>query len=180
MRAEAFEAAGGFRGDLLSCEDDDLCIRQRRRGAHVWRLESDMMMREPRKIGWWKRSVLRGFDNAYAMSLHGGPPERHGVGETVRAVVWGFVVPFAIVAAAVLGGVAAAMFAPLTPAPFAAAGILALGAMLYGLKIFASILRRGLFRPASWGEGFGAVFGRFAEALGVFRFWFGGDRPSRA
>jgi len=180
MRAEAFEAAGGFRGDLLSCENDDLCIRQRRRGAHIWRLETDMMINEPRKTNWWKRAVLRGFDNAYAMSLHGGPPERHGVGETVRAMMWGFFIPLAIVAAAVLGAIVANMFAPMTPAPFAAAGILALGAGVYALKILASLLRRGPFRLRSWGEAFGAVFGRFAEALGVIRFWFGGDRPSRA
>ncbi|MAW80282.1 MAG: hypothetical protein CMI63_08580 [Parvularcula sp.] len=180
MRTEAFEAAGGFRGDLLSCEDDDLCIRQRRRGAHIWRLETDMMIREPRKMGWWKRAVLRGFDNAYAMSLHGGPPERHGVGETVRAVIWGFFIPFAIIVAAGLAAAAAAMLAPLTPAPVAAAAVLALGALLYALKILASIIRRGPFRIASWGEAFGAIFGRFAEAMGVFRFWFGGDRPARA
>lgn len=180
MRTESFEAAGGFRGDLLSCEDDDLCIRQRRRGAHIWRLESDMMIREPRKTSWWKRAVLRGFDNAYAMSLHGGPPERHGVGETVRAVLWGFFIPVGIVAAAALGAVVASMFAPMTPAPIAAAGVLAIGAAVYGFKILASILRRGPFRLKSWGEAFGAVFGRFAEALGVFRFWFGGDRPARA
>lgn len=180
MRAEAFEAAGGFRGDLLSCEDDDLCIRQRRRGGHVWRLETDMMMREPRKTGWWKRAVLRGFDNAYAMSIHGGPPERHGVSETVRAVLWGFFIPLFILGAALLGAIVASMFAPLTPAPVAAIGVLALGAALYTLKIIASLIRRGPFRAASWGEAFGAVFGRFAEALGVFRFWFGGDRPARA
>ena len=72
------------------------------------------------------------------------------------------------------------MLAPLTPAPVAAAAVLALGALLYALKILASIIRRGPFRIASWGEAFGAIFGRFAEAMGVFRFWFGGDRPARA
>lgn len=179
VRADAFEAAGGFRGDLLSCEIDDLCIRQRRRGAHIWRLESPMMISEPKRPGWWRRSVLRGFDNAYAMSLHGGPPERHGVGETIRAFLWGFAIPVGIVVAALLGALAARMFAPLTPAPIAAAVIAAAGVGLYGLKIFASAVRRGPFRFSSWPAAFGAVLGRFPEAAGVFRFWFGGDRPGR-
>ena len=179
IRADAFEAVGGFRGDLLSCEMDDLCVRQRRRGAHIWRLESGMMILEPRRIDWWRRAVLRGFDNAYAMSLHGGPPERRGVGETVRAVFWGLAMPLAIIASAILGAFAASMFAPLTPALYVAVFMLAAGAGVYVLRLLASAVRRGPFRMASWGEAFGAVFGRFAEASGVFRFWFGGDRPSR-
>jgi hypothetical protein len=122
---------------------------------------------------------LRGFDNAYAMSLHGGPPERRGVGETVRAVFWGLAMPLAIIASAILGAFAASMFAPLTPALYVAVFMLAAGAGVYVLRLLASAVRRGPFRMASWGEAFGAVFGRFAEASGVFRFWFGGDRPSR-
>ncbi|GJL91743.1 AAA family ATPase [Hyphococcus sp.] len=179
IRADAFESAGGFRGDLLSCEMDDLCVRQRRRGAHIWRLESGMMIQEMRRIGWWRRAVLRGFDNAYAMSLHGGPPERRGVGETVRAVFWGVAMPLAIIASALVGALAASMLAPMTPAPYVAVFMLASGVGIYILRIIASTIRRGPFRMESWREAFGAVIGRFAEASGVFRFWFGGDRPSR-
>lgn len=180
VRAEAFEAAGGFRGDLLSCEIDDLCIRQRRRGAHAWRLDADMaIVKERRQRGWWRQSVLRGFDNAYAMSLHGGPPDRYGVRETASAITWGLVIPALIIVSAVLGEVVASKFAPAMRAPLAAAGVLLLGAAVYGLKILASLLLRGPFRLASWGEAFGAVLGRFPESLGVLRFWFGGDRPAR-
>ncbi len=180
VRADAFEAAGGFRGDLLSCEMDDLCIRQRRRGSHIWRLEADMAVNAQRvRRGWWARSILRGFDNAYAMSLHGGPPERHGVARTFSAILWGLVLPILILASAGLGALVASRLAPMMQAPLVAAGVLAAGAGLYALKILASLLARGPFRMASWGEAFGAVLGRFPEALGVLRFWFGGDRPAR-
>ncbi len=179
VRAEAFEAAGGFRGDLLTCEIDDLCIRQRRRGARIWRLEADMMIREPRKISWWRRAQVRGFDSAYAMSLHGGPPERHGVGDTVRAVVWGFAMPLLIILTSVVGAFAASMLAPLTPAPFVAIGLLAAGVGVYVFKIIASAVRRGPFQLGSWRQAFAVVLGRFAEVIGVFRFWLGGDRPAR-
>lgn len=181
VRADVFEAAGGYRGDLLTCETGDLCIRQRRRGGHVWRLDSDMMIREQRKSGgWWGRSVTRGFDNAYAMSLHGGPPERHGVGDVIRAAIWGGAFPVFVLAAAGLGALAASRLAPLTQSTQIAVGILVIGAGVYGVKVSASLVRRGPFRMRSWGEAFGAVFGRFPEFLGVLRFWFGGDRPARA
>lgn len=180
IRTAAFEAAGGYRGDLLACENDDLCIRQRRRGAHIWRLDADMVLTEPRRptIGsWWSRSRLRGFDNAYAMSLHGNPPERHGVGQTVSAVIWGGVMPALILIATGLGALAASTLAPLTPALFIIVGTFGAGLGIYGLKILASIVRRGLFRPSSWRRGFYAVLGRFPEFLGVMRFWFGRTRP---
>jgi hypothetical protein len=178
VRADSFESAGGFRGDLLACELDDLCIRQRHRGGHVWRIESEMIVEAaPRSGGWWGRALLRGFDSAYAMSLHGGPPERHGVMETMRAVFWGGLFPLAVLAAAGLGALAASMFAPLTPAPLVAAGILATGAAIILLKVIASAMRRGPFRAASWSRAFSVVFGRYPECQGVLRFWFGGDRP---
>ncbi|MEX6632103.1 AAA family ATPase [Hyphococcus lacteus] len=182
VRTDAFEAAGGYRGDLLACEMDDLCIRQRRRGAHIWRLDADMIIHEPRRgagNGWWQRSIQSGFDSAYAMSLHGSPPERHGVNDTVFSVLWGGAIPISIVLAAGLGGLAASMFAPLTPAPLVALGILLLGAAVYGIKIFASVLRRGVFSIEGWRGAFGAVFGRIPQCLGVLRFWTGGSRPTR-
>lgn len=181
VRAAAFETAGGYRGDLVSCEMGDLCIRQRRRGAHIWRIDSAMIIREQRRAGsWWRRSVLRGFDNAYAVSLHGGPPERHGVAETARAVIWGGVFPLVVLLAAGLGYFAASALAPLTPAPFVAAGMLVAGLLVYIFRVFAGAIVRGVFKASSWAQAFGAVFGRFPEFLGVMRFWFGGARPTRA
>ncbi|WDI32101.1 AAA family ATPase [Hyphococcus flavus] len=180
VRASAFEAAGGFRGDLIARDMEDLCIRQRRRGAHIWRIEEEMSVEETRRptIGrWWRRSRQRGFDNAYAMSLHGGPPERHGVGATVQAVVWGCVFPLTVAAGAGLAALVVPMFSPMTLPGMAAGGVAAVGLAVYLLQYFASIFRRGLFKPASWRRGFYAVFGRFPEFFGAMRYWLGGERP---
>ncbi|WP_425407753.1 AAA family ATPase [Hyphococcus sp.] len=180
VRASAFEAAGGFRGDLITWDLEDLCIRQRRRGCHVWRLDSGMLIRNPQKAtlrSWWKNALLRGYDNAYAMSIHGGPPERQGVSQTIQAVLWGCVFPVVIAVIATLGGLAASMLAPMTPARYVAAGIIAAGIGVYMIKYLASVLRRGMFRPSSWRNGFYAVFGRFAEFFGALRFWTSGSRP---
>ncbi|MEO1136330.1 MAG: hypothetical protein AAFW68_06930, partial [Pseudomonadota bacterium] len=93
--------------------------------------------------------------------------------------LWGGAFPVFVLLAAGLGALAASQLAPLTPATLVAAGLLVIGAGVYGLKILASLLRRGPFQLASWGEAFGAVLGRFPEFFGVLRFWFGGNRPSR-
>jgi hypothetical protein len=180
VRASAFEAAGGFRGDLISLDMEDLCIRQRRRGAHVWRLETNMSVCDaPRsKPGHWSREARRrGFDNAYAMSLHGGPPERHGVMQTVRAVIWGCVFPVIVAIAAGLGALAASVMTLMTPPAFVAAGAIAAGAFVYLVQFFSSAVRRGIFRVSSWRRAYRTVFGRFSEFSGAMRYWLGADRP---
>lgn len=180
VRADAFEAAGGFRGDLLACETEDLCVRQRRRGGHVWRLDANMLLCDNRKSStrkWRARHVSRGFENAYAVALYGGPPERIGILETTRAVFWGGLFPLGIIAASILGGLGAAAFAPLTPGPAVTVSILIFGVGVYAIKVIASALLRGIFKPSSWSKAFGAVFCRFPEFWGVLRFWLGGKRP---
>ena len=183
MRIENFEAAGGFRGDLLACETEDLCVRQRRRGGRVWRLDAKMLICESQKQNlakWWSGSIRQGFENAYAASLYGGPPERVGVRDTARAVIWGFVFPLAIAVLAFAGGVGAAIWAPLTPASVVAVSIIALGLSVYGVKFVFATARRGPLKLSSWRKAFYAVFGCFPEFMGVWRNWFGGKNTSPA
>ena len=183
IRADSFETAGGFRGDLVSSEVQDLCVRLRRRGGHIWRLENNMQLSDPRSKAlshWWSQSARRGFQNAYCASLHGGPPERLGVVDTLRSVIWGFAFPIAILLASALGALGAVLLAPLTPAPVVAAFILGAGVVIYVVKILSAAALRGIVKPSSWRRGFYAVMGRFPEFLGVARFWLGGKRPSRS
>lgn len=182
MRTDKFESVGGFRGDLQSTETTDLCIRLRRRGAHIWRLEDAMRLSDPnarKQEGWWVTAEKRGYENAYGALLHGAPPERLGVLDVARAVFWGGIFPIVVILAAALGGVGAAFLSPLTPWQIISGLILGIGLGVYVIKIIAAIIRRGLLKPSSWVRGFCAVIGRFAEFIGVMRFWLGSRRPSR-
>ncbi len=79
FRADAFEAAGGFRGDIVADETADLCIRLRRRGAHVWRSDAAMILVEPQVLSfaeWRRKTRVDGYGYAAGAALHGGPPER--------------------------------------------------------------------------------------------------------
>ena len=40
MCAAAFEAVGGYRGDLIAGEDPEICVRLRAAGWHIWRLDT--------------------------------------------------------------------------------------------------------------------------------------------
>jgi general secretion pathway protein A len=178
MRVESFEAAGGFRGDLLTAETVDLCIRLRRRGARIWRLGEGMALCEPapKSGGWWAQGRQRGFDNAYCASLHGGPPERIGILDTVLAVLWGFLFPTAVVITALLGAFVATKLSPATPPMLVAGAILAFGAGVFVFRMAASVVVRGVFRASSWRAAFPAVMGRFPEFLGACKLWFGAKR----
>jgi GT2 family glycosyltransferase len=103
MRAEAVAAAGGYRGDLIAGEEPELCLRLRRAGWRVWRLDAEMTSHDAaiRHFGqWWRRSRRAGHAFAEGAALHGRGPERHWVRETRSALVWGALLPAAIVALA--------------------------------------------------------------------------------
>lgn len=179
MRVEAFEAVGGFRGDLPACETEDLCVRQRRRGAHVWLLELDMLKRDTRRSargGWWKRQSRKGYEAAFLASIHGGPPERLGVMNSIGAVFWGFLFPLGVLAASALGVAATSVLAPQFDSIMVGGAILGAGAAVYALKLLAALARRGPWRPSAWGKSFSAVFGRFPQFWGALWFWMGAKR----
>jgi hypothetical protein len=175
IRADAFEQAGGFRGDLPVVEVSDLSVRLRKRGGRIWRLPSVMTIVRPKKrslSGWWGSKLQHGYENAFAASLHGGPPERLGVSETVGAVVFGFALPVALVLlAGALYAATPALYPladPLTPA----LGVIALGVLLYIALIMASLARADADGGGLAGAA-GRVFGAAPAFLGACRFWFG-------
>lgn len=183
FRADAFEAAGGFRGDILADETADLCIRLRRRGAHVWRSERPMARIEegdPSFSAWRARAVADGYSYAAGAALHGSPPEKFRVREQARAVVWGAAFPLAIVISAIAGGVAMAL-APNGVNPFVfALSILAAGAMIYVLKIMTAAAAGGIFKPSSWVAGARSTLRHFFEYAGVSRYWFSPRKGAKA
>ena len=177
MRVDAFEAAGGFRGDLPVCETEDLCVRQRRRGAHIWSLPAGMLICEKRKSGfsaWWSAHFRRGYEMAFLASIHGGPPERLGVLQSAAALFWGFLLPVGVIAAAALGAAASNVVSRLPSPPIMAAVIAAAGAAVYGLYLVVSILRGGFWRVSAWRNAFATVFGHFPAFFGALRYWFSG------
>lgn len=149
MRFAALEAVDGFRDDLIAGEEPELCQRLRRNGGEIWRIDEEMTLHDAamtRFSQWWRRSRRAGFAFAEGAALHGGGPDRHWVTETRRALVWGAVLPLAIL----LGGVASP--------------VLWLAVLIYPLQML-RLVRRGGVEWAAF-----TVLGKFAEARGVMEY----------
>ncbi len=174
VRTKAFEAAGGFRGDLPLVETADLCIRLRRRGAHVWRLPETMasMPTGVKSLGSWFGACMRdGKHYAMGVSAHGAAPDRYCVGKQTKAIFWGAIIPLVTIALTGAAGVFAVNSTELTMV------LLAIGAAI-GVLVFACLMKvafmavgRGVFRPSSWVYGFLKTAGHIAEFFGVLSGW---------
>lgn len=165
MRYQPLVDAGGYRDDLIAGEEPELCLRLRRRGGEVRRIDAEMTLHDAaitRFSQWWRRSKRAGHAFAEGASLHGAPPDRHWVRETRRAIMWGAGVPIA----AVTGG----LF--LHPAFFAILGLWPLQTLRLGLKW-------GQDGRIGWEAAAFAIPAKIAEALGVIAYWWGRIRGRR-
>src|SRR5262249_61550424 len=85
IRAEAFRRAGGFDPSIIAAEDDELCLRIRRDGGKVLRIDADMALHDiamTRFGQWWRRAVRCGHAYAEGSARYGAPPEPHFVRQT--------------------------------------------------------------------------------------------------
>lgn len=166
LRAAAFMQAEGFRPSLIAGEEPELCLRLRKLGWTVWRLDSEMTRHDAsmtRFRQWWRRTARAGFAFAEGASLHGHEPERYWVREARSARLWAMAVPLAIVAAVVLFGPVAAWLL-----------------LVYPLQVLRLALRArgaGTFRAQ---QALFLVLGKFAEASGQWRYYAGRLRGRRA
>ena len=173
IRADAFETAGGFRADLPWAETADLCIRLRRRGAHVWRL-SEAMANETdglKSIGAWFGSRYRaGRAFATGAAAHGAPPEKFAALERRRAIVWGGLLP-ALFVFLVVAAFAMSVASVATAWSIIAVGVMVLGAAIFLMKAIATTLSAGPGKFSNWIFGVFSTIGHVPELFGVFAGW---------
>ena len=96
MRVEALKQVGGFNPKLIAGEEPELCIRLRRNGGKILRINTEMTRHDAHITHlsqWWKRSLRSGYGYAEGVWLHGSSPERHWVKETRRIWMWGLILP---------------------------------------------------------------------------------------
>lgn len=154
IRTGPFHAAGGFNPGLIAGEEPELCLRLRRAGWQIWRLDAEMALHDAamHRFGqWWRRTRRAGYSYALGAALHGRTAERHNMAQTRRALIWGLGIPLA----AILG---AALIHP----------------WLLGLLLAWPLQAVRLWRRD--GDPVRAAFvtlGKLPEALGVLEFWLG-------
>jgi GT2 family glycosyltransferase len=147
MRIAPLRAVGGFNPDLIAGEEPELCLRLRRAGWQVWRIDAEMTLHDAAmtRFGqWWRRSVRAGHAAAEGAALHGGGAERYNVTRVRRSMFWGAGVPVAAVAGA-------------TVTPWALLIVLA-----WPLQVLRLVMRRHDATEALF-----LTLGKIPEAIGV-------------
>lgn len=74
FRVSALSQAGGYAGDLIAGEEPELCLRLRRLGWRIKRIEPDMALHDAAilRFGqWWRRSQRAGHTYAELVVRHG-------------------------------------------------------------------------------------------------------------
>jgi glycosyltransferase involved in cell wall biosynthesis len=92
VRAAAFEAVGGFAGDMIAGEDDDFCLRVGQSGWGLERLPLNMTRHDAdmtRFAQWWQRASRTGHAFAQVGNRH---PHRFRK-ERLRVLIYGLAVP---------------------------------------------------------------------------------------
>jgi glycosyltransferase involved in cell wall biosynthesis len=163
VRVEAFEAAGGFRPQLIAGEEPELCLRLRERGWKIWRLDAEMTQHDmamTRFSQWWARTVRSGYGMAEVSQLYRNSPLRIWKRETASTVFWGGLAPV-LIGLGALGH----------PAVLASA-------LIYPLQIGRIAFRRGVTSRESWIFALLMMLAKFAGFEGYlklcWRRWRGG------
>jgi len=156
VRAEAFDAAGGFRPQLIAGEEPELCVRLRELGWKIWRLDAEMTRHDASMLWfgqWWVRTVRGGYGMTEVSLLHWQSPMAIWKRDLARAIFWGGLLPALIVLSALA-----------YPAALAAA-------LIYPLQVCRIAIIRGPTSSDSWIYALFVTLGKFAAFQGVLKFY---------
>jgi len=156
VRMEAFEAVGGFRAQLIAGEEPELCVRLRKNGWNIWRLDADMTRHDAamtRMGQFWTRAVRCGYAYAEVSRLHKASPYGIWRREATRAVVWGGFLPIIICLGALIHP--------------AAIGV----ALAYVLQVCRIAFAREPSSSQSWIYALFITVAKFAEFQGILKFY---------
>ncbi len=101
MRVSALQQVDGYRASLIAGEEPELCLRLRHHHWRILRIDAEMTWHDAQITHfsqWWQRTVRAGHAYAEGAWLHGAPPERHWVRESLRSWTWGFILPITLLA----------------------------------------------------------------------------------
>lgn len=167
IRVSAWRQTTGFDPSLIAGEEPELCLRLRRLGWKILRVDAEMTWHDANITSfrqWWRRTMRSGHAFAEGAWLHGREVERYDVRSTASIWAWAFCLPLAITAATAAIGAPAFLLTLLYPA--------------LAWRIYSGLHHRHGARQAMLYAVF-CVLGKFPQLLGQLRFcWtqFGGRR----
>lgn len=160
VRVGLFKSINGFSEQIIAAEDDDLCLRVRRAGYRIYRLDADMSQHDANimRLGqWYRRSMRGGHGFANINRLHGNGPDRYFKRELRSVFLWGGLVPIAFVASLLIEPLAALII----------------------LSGYVLLILRAAFKRSRNGDTFKVAIayaaliytGKIPEFFGVLKYW---------
>ena len=156
IRTFVLHEVQGYRESLIAGEEPEMCVRIRQANYKIRRIEQDMTWHDADMHNlsqWWRRSVRCGFAYANGAALHGKSPERHCFKETLRAILWGLLLPV--------------MFLLLSYFSYSFMVLFFIAYLLQVVRMFLSM------EDKTWAisRSILLVLSKFAEAIGILKFF---------
>ena len=155
MRTDVFEQVAGFNPNIIAGEEPELCLRIRKHGWKIWRINVEMAMHDANMTyfsQWWKRSVRGGYAYALGAAMHGDKPERHWVNEINRIRLWGLYIPISLFFCGFINS------------------LFLYGLLIYPLQIIRLAVKYNNCIPRNWSYAFFLTLGKFPEAQGQIKY----------
>jgi GT2 family glycosyltransferase len=159
VRVEAFRRIGGFDPKAFVAEDHDFCMRLRREGYTLMRIDAEMTLHDiaiTRFKQWFYRCVRSGYGFPLIALMHGRSRGKYYVRHVLSVLFWGVALPIFILATAWPTRGATLLFLLLYPYQI--------------FRIFRRHRRAGMESGLAWHYGWTCTLARFPHALGLFRF----------
>lgn len=96
MRVKAIKSVNGFNDSLICGEEPEMCLRLRRQGWKILRLDADMTVHDAAMTQfsqWWTRMVRSGWAVAQGVAMYGASPQRYMVRQYYSNWFWGLILP---------------------------------------------------------------------------------------
>lgn len=159
MRIRAVQAAGGWDATVIAGEDDEVCVRIRRAGFRILRIDAEMGLHDAamtKASQWWRRAVRAGHCFAQGFAMHGGPPERLWLRKNLSILFNAVAVPLVALGAAwPTGGLSLLLLAWYPVSVF---------------RTYRSSLRRGLPARDAWAWAISCWLSNVPNLVGVAKY----------
>ncbi len=167
-RVSALREVSGFDETVVAGEEPELCLRLRRKGWKIRRIDAEMALHDAAMMHfsqWWRRAVRGGYGGLDVATRF-----ERGKGSFSRQVrsarIWGVGWPITVLAAAAL---ASLVYGPLAAILLGLAAFSALPAQV--IRLSWRTVRRGTDLRTSVAYGVLTMLGKWAHLQGQYRCW---------
>lgn len=166
FRTEALKAVGGYSNDLIAGEEPDLCLRLRRLGWQILRVDAEMTLHDANILtfsSWWRRAKRGGYAYTQHVVRHGSRSDPHRRQKVASIFFWSIVLPVGV--GAIWGGALYFKSLPVTV-------IALLSSSIYAIQVAKCAIRKHSEKVSlSYSIQYSILLliGKFAELTGLVK-----------